>query len=100
MALAHRSLPGRGGLGCVLAVEGGIYEVWTSRGRERASMGGALLAAVAGDSGARPCPGDWVEVTRWRDGRLTMSGRVGCAPLARRVAARPHLHLVTDLARD
>lgn len=95
MALAHRSLPARGSLGCVLAVEGGIYEVWTSRGRERASMSGTLLADVACDSGARPCPGDWVQLTRWRDGRLTLSGRVGCTPPPRRPAARSHLRLVT-----
>ena len=94
MALAHRSLPARGALGCVLAVDGGIYEVWTSRGRERASMSGALLAEVACDGDARPCPGDWVQVTRWHDGRLTMSGRVGCSRQPRGTV-RPRLRLVT-----
>lgn len=94
MALALRTLPARGTLGCVLTVQEGIYEVWTSRGRERASMGGGLLAAVACDRGAMPMPGDWVEMSRWHDGRLTLSGRAGCDRRARAVTVRPHLRVV------
>ncbi|MGN6721518.1 MAG: hypothetical protein ACTHJM_02770 [Marmoricola sp.] len=94
MALAHRALPARGALGCVLAVDEGIYEVWTSRGRERASMGGGLLADVARDRAAMPLPGDWVELTRWRDGRLTLSGRAGRDCARPSAVARPHLRLV------
>lgn len=94
MALAHRTLPARGSLGCVLAVHEGIYEVWTSRGRERASMGGTLLAEVARDRRAMPAPGDWVELARWRDGRLTLSGRAGRDCVRPSIAARPHLRLV------
>lgn len=90
MTLAHRSVPARGSLGCVVAVEGGIYEVWTSKGRERASMCGRLLADVARDATARPSRGDWVELTRWHDGRLTLSGRAG----RKAAAVRPHLRLV------
>jgi hypothetical protein len=67
MPVAHRSVPARGALGCVLAIRDGVYEVWTSRGRERASMGGGLLADIARDGDARPALGDWVELTRWQD---------------------------------
>jgi hypothetical protein len=92
MAVAHRTLPARGALGCVLAVSGGIYEVWTSRGRERASMSGGLLAGVARDRGVAPVAGDWVEITRWHDGRVTLSGRAGGVLV--RTTTRPHLRLV------
>lgn len=94
MALAYRTLPARGDLGCVLAVDDGIYEVWTSRGRERASMSGGLLADVARDCDARPTPGDWVELARWHDGRLTLSGRAGREFVRAAERTRPHLRLV------
>lgn len=94
MALAHRTLPARGVLGCVLAVDGGIFEVWTSRGRERASMGGGLLAEVARDRAAMPFPGDWVEIARWHDGRVTLSGRAGGQGAGASLRLRPHLRLV------
>lgn len=84
------SRPARGSLGCVLAVADGVYEVWTSQGRERASMCGVLLAEVARDAQARPALGDWVELTRWHDGRVTLSGRAGLG----RPSVRPHLRLV------
>ena len=91
MPLAHRSLPVQGSLGCVLAVSDGIFEVWTCRGRERVSMGGGLLADVARNADARPALGDWVELTRWHDGRVTMSGRADRS----RPYQRPRLRLVT-----
>lgn len=94
MALAQRVLPARGVLGCVLALDEGIFEVWTSRGRERASMSGALLADIARDRTAMPLPGDWVEITRWHDGRVTLSGRAGRDCVRASVVARPHLRLV------
>lgn len=94
MAVAHRTLPARGALGCVLAVNEGVYEVWTSRGRERASMGGGLLADVARDRKAMPMPGDWVELARWCDGRLTLSARAGRDCVHAALPARPHLRLV------
>lgn len=96
MALAHRPLPVRGTLGCVLSLTDGIYEVWTSRGRERASMGGGLLAQVARDRDAMPSPGDWVELARWQDGRITLSGRAGGDRVrpSTSTPTRPHLRLV------
>ncbi len=94
MALAHRTLPARGTLGCVLAVDNGIYEVWTSRGRERATMSGGLLAEVAHDRGAMPMPGDWVEMARWHDGRVTLSGHARREGSQKSAASRPHLRLV------
>lgn len=91
MALAQRIVPARGVLGCVLTLDEGIYEVWTSRGRERASMSGGLLADVARDRGAMPLPGDWVELSRWHDGRVTLSRRACVRPVA---PGRLHLRLV------
>lgn len=93
MALAHRTLPARGALGCVLTLDEGIYGVWTSRGLERASMSGGLLAAVARNRDEMPAAGDWVELMRWGDGRLTLTGRAGRSR-APRPSDRPHLRLV------
>ena len=94
MALAHRTLPARGTLGCVLTVDTGVFEVWTARGCERATLSGGLLAEVARDRGAMPMPGDWVEMTRWQDGRVTLCRRAGGEGMRRSGSNRSHLRLV------
>ncbi|MEV6810967.1 ribosome small subunit-dependent GTPase A [Micromonospora sp. NPDC051296] len=70
----HR--PGR-----VARVDRGVCTVFTEDGPLRASLGGAVLAAAAGDATRLPCAGDWVLLGTWPDGRVTVE-----AVLPRRTA--------------
>lgn len=56
----------------VAQVDGGIVTVLTDTGPRRVSLGGSLLRAVAEDPAGTPCPGDWVVLRSWPDGRLTL----------------------------
>jgi len=64
--------PTRRWVGCVVQVETGVFRVLTDRGEVRASLDGAMLGEVARDRSALPGPGDWVELRRWCDGRITV----------------------------
>ncbi len=70
----HR--PGR-----VARVDRGVCTVLTEDGPVRASPGGAVLAAAAGDVTRLPCAGDWVLLGTWPDARVTVE-----AVLPRRTA--------------
>ena len=58
-------------VGCVVRVEVGVLVVLTDAGEVRASLDGCLLARVARDRGCLPVAGDWVQLRRWPDGRVT-----------------------------
>ncbi|TCB98043.1 ribosome small subunit-dependent GTPase A [Micromonospora zingiberis] len=70
----HR--PGR-----VARVDRGVCTVLTEDGPVRASCGGAVLAAAAGDATRLPGAGDWVLLGTWPDARVTVE-----AVLPRRTA--------------
>lgn len=78
----------RGAAGCVLRVRDGLVEVLTDRGRVTASLGGLVLARIAADPRARPRPGDWVALTWWSDGPVTVD-RVLQPPPERRGVVVP-----------
>ena len=59
-------------VGCVLRVDHGVYDLWCRSGRCRVTLGGAMLARMAEDPDAAPCPGDWCLVRAWPDGPLTL----------------------------
>lgn len=59
-------------VGCVLHVDRGVYDLLCRTGRQRVTLGGALLARMARDPQAGPCPGDWCEVRTWPDGPWTL----------------------------
>lgn len=77
MSAAARS---HAGVGCVLAAADGLLEVLTDRGRLVAGLGGAMLARVAHDARQRPVVGDWVALTWWPDGPVTVDRRLGPRP--------------------
>jgi ribosome biogenesis GTPase len=52
--------------------EPGVCRLLDADGVGRASVGGVLLARAAADPAALPCPGDWVVVQEWPDGRSTL----------------------------
>ena len=60
-------VPGR-----VVRVDRGMCTVLTAAGPVRATLGGDVLQAVAVDTTAAPCTGDWVLVRAWRDGPVTV----------------------------
>ncbi|WP_341716807.1 ribosome small subunit-dependent GTPase A [Micromonospora sp. FIMYZ51] len=70
----HR--PGR-----VARVDRGVCTVLTEHGPVRASSGGAVLVAAAGDASRLPGVGDWVLLGTWPDARVTVE-----AVLPRRTA--------------
>ena len=59
-------------VGCVLRVDHGVYDLLCRGGRLRVTLGGAMLARMARDPQAGPCPGDWCEVRTWPDGPRTL----------------------------
>lgn len=63
-----------GWVGCVLAVETGVFRVLTDRGEVRASLDGPMLCEAARDRSCLPVPGDWVSLRVWCDGRVTVAG--------------------------
>ncbi|TDU84525.1 ribosome biogenesis GTPase [Kribbella voronezhensis] len=58
--------------GRVARVDKGLSSVLTEDGPVRASWSGGVLAAIAADSQATPCTGDWVALRRWPDDRITV----------------------------
>jgi ribosome biogenesis GTPase len=56
----------------VIRGDRGVCTVLGPAGTGRASAGGGLLAAAAGDPRLLPCAGDWVVVRDWPDGRTTI----------------------------
>lgn len=48
------------------------YDLLADRGPLRATASGSVLAALAADTTATPCVGDWVAVRTWPDDRLTV----------------------------
>jgi ribosome biogenesis GTPase len=66
---ANRSdaTPGR-----VLRADRGVCTVLDETGVSRASLGGGVLLAAAGDPARLPCAGDWVVLRRWPDRRTTV----------------------------
>ncbi|MBX7266046.1 ribosome small subunit-dependent GTPase A [Micromonospora sp. Llam7] len=58
--------------GRVARVDRGVCTVLTGDGPLRASTGGAVLAAAAGDPTRLPCAGDWVLLCTWPDARVTV----------------------------
>jgi ribosome biogenesis GTPase len=56
----------------VSRVDRGVCTVLGATGAQRASIGGALLAAAAHDPARLPCAGDWVVVRCWPDERTTI----------------------------
>jgi len=72
---------GCGDPGRIVRVDRGLFGVATREGLVRASLGGAVLDALAKDAGAAPCTGDWCVVREWCDGPVTVE-----AVLPRRTA--------------
>jgi ribosome biogenesis GTPase / thiamine phosphate phosphatase len=66
-SLSDEFVPGR-----LARVDKGLSTVLTEDGPVRASSSGAVLAAIATDSQATPCTGDWVALRRWPDDRITV----------------------------
>ena len=60
-------VPGR-----VARVDKGLATVLTEDGPVRATWSGAILAAMATDSQAGPCTGDWAVLRYWPDDRITL----------------------------
>ena len=58
-------------VGRVSRVDRGVCTVIAEAGPIRTSFGGDLLDAMAQDSTAAPCTGDWVTVRHWPDDRTT-----------------------------
>lgn len=94
-AEAAAAYPKAGRPGRVIRVDRGLCSVLSVDGLVRASLGGSVLDAIAGDALAAPSTGDWVMVRHWPDGPLTVE-----AVLDRRTAivraessksSRPHL---------
>ena len=56
----------------VSRVDRGVCTVLGPTGAQRASIGGALLAAAAHDPVRLPCAGDWVALRTWPDERTTV----------------------------
>ncbi|MBX6751475.1 MAG: hypothetical protein IRY85_17730 [Micromonosporaceae bacterium] len=56
----------------VSRVDQGVCTLLGAGEVRRASVAGHLLAAAARDRSRLPCPGDWVVVRTWPDGRLTI----------------------------
>ncbi len=65
--LSDELVPGR-----VVRVDKGLSTILTEDGPVRASWSGAVLAAIATDTQATPCTGDWVALRRWPDDRITV----------------------------
>lgn len=59
-------------VGRVVRVDRGVARVLTEDGPLRASLGGAVLDAMAHEPTAAPCTGDWVVVRDWPDRRTTL----------------------------
>lgn len=57
--------------GRVARVDRGVCTVLCPEGTVRASLGGAVLCAAAGDPARLPCAGDWIALRTWPDGRVT-----------------------------
>jgi len=68
------SLPGSTELvpGRVVRIDRGMSTVLTEDGPVRATWSGGVLAAIAADSQATPCTGDWVLLRDWPDDRITV----------------------------
>ena len=68
------TLPGAAELvpGRVARVDKGLSTILTEDGPVRATWSGGLLAAIAADSQATPCTGDWVAMRCWPDDRVTV----------------------------
>jgi len=60
-------VPGR-----VARVDKGLATVLTEDGPVRATWSGAVLAAMASDTQAGPCTGDWAVLRFWPDDRITL----------------------------
>jgi ribosome biogenesis GTPase / thiamine phosphate phosphatase len=60
--------------GRVVRVDRGVCTLLTQSGPLRASACGDLLDAMATDTTAGPCTGDWCAVRRWSDGASTVEG--------------------------
>lgn len=58
----------------VTRVEHGVCTLLGAQGVGRASLAGRMLVAAAADAARLPCPGDWVVVRSWPDGRVTIEG--------------------------
>jgi hypothetical protein len=86
----------------VSRVEPGVGTLLVNGGVRRASLAGGLLAAAARDRSRLPCPGDWVVVRTWPDGRSTIEtvllrrGVLGRAPSPRPVASNVDLVVTVD----
>lgn len=66
--------------GCVLRVEPGVVVVLTDRGEVRATLDGAMLAAVARDRTQLPQAGDWVRLRQWPDHHVTVLAAIRPEP--------------------
>ena len=60
--------------GRVVRVDRGVCTLLTQSGPLRASACGDVLDAMATDTTAGPCTGDWCAVRRWSDGAATVEG--------------------------
>jgi ribosome biogenesis GTPase len=58
--------------GRVSHADRGVCTVLAADGPRRVSLAGGLLSHAATDPGRLPCPGDWVAVRDWPDGRPTV----------------------------
>jgi ribosome biogenesis GTPase / thiamine phosphate phosphatase len=67
----------------VVGVDRGAVDLLGAHGAARATLGGDVLDAMAGDPSTAPCAGDWAALRHWPDGRTTVE-----AVLPRRTAFR------------
>jgi len=79
-------------VGCVIAFETGVLVVLTDDGALRATYGADMLGVIAHDRSRVPRPGEWVMLSRWCDGRVTVEATLtptASARLARVLPLRP-----------
>lgn len=79
-------------LGRVVRVDRGVAGVLTDTGPARASFGADVLAGIAADPMAAPCPGDWCVVREWPDRRTTLEVILPRRSAVVRAAAGEHSH--------
>jgi len=77
-------------VGCVLRVDHGVYDLLCPSGRLRVTLGGPMLARMAQDPQAGPCPGDWCLVRTWPDGPHTLERVLTPHPVAPEDPRGPH----------
>ncbi len=78
--------------GRVIRTDRGACTVATARGPVRATVGGDVLEAAAGNPTLLPCTGDWCLVRHWADGPVTVEAVAERRTTVVRASARKSSH--------